>query len=147
MRVVCENGYYRFYPKRSSEVFLFCDYFNFALLRKGNYYTFPFLVNAPDHSIITKPYLNLLANALYEGNPWEVMGANRFVYNINSQILVPLDSVSTVIELIDTGDCFVPDVTMIQAGSLNRTGRRIKSFDSFFHQAYLQLRVVGVEYD
>jgi hypothetical protein len=65
MRVLCRYGHFAFYPKDEKEISLFNQLFDQVLLRQDDFYTFEFLKDAPEYSLLGKPYLGLPASVLF----------------------------------------------------------------------------------
>jgi len=142
MRVVCRHGHFAFYPKNSTDVGRFTNYYDVELVRDGNFYTFPFLKDAPRYSLVLKPYLGLPATTTFEGrDASEVFRENGFVYNIELGIVVPKLSITTVISPPQAGYFFLGQSPLIQPGSRTITGQQVLSYDAEFIQEYFRLKV------
>jgi hypothetical protein len=148
VRVICRHGHLAFYPRNAREVKRFCDYYETELVRDGDFYTFPFLKDAPRYSIAGAPYLNLPAVETFEAaSPWEVMKKNGFVYHIKTGLLVPKTAVTIFINPPLVGNYFLAQSPLIQAGSRNALGSAILSYDAEYVQDTFQLRVMGFDYE
>lgn len=91
MKVVCRHGHFAFYPEAPDDIGRFETLFKMVLKAERDYYTFEALAGLPRWSQILKTYGNLPAIKTFEGeHPWEVMKANRFVYSLTLELLVPL---------------------------------------------------------
>jgi hypothetical protein len=146
MRILCRHGHYSFYPRTVSDIARFSSFYNQELVRVNDYYTFPFLKELESYSLKGLPYKNLAATATYEGNPWEVMRENGFVYSLALKTLVPKASVNFVLNTPKTGFYFTSEIPMIQAGSLNALGIQLLSYDAEYHFDINKLRVRGFDY-
>jgi len=147
MRILCRHGHYAFYPRNEIEVFIYNDLYGAELVREDDYYTFPFLKGASDHSLVGKTYLGLPANARYEGKPWEIMKENNFVYSLALKVVVPVELILDFTDPYLAGQYFLSDALLVQAGAKNILGQRILSYDAEFLQEYNQIRILGMSYE
>jgi putative methionine-R-sulfoxide reductase with GAF domain len=142
MRVLCRHGHFAFYPRNASDIAQFANYFDITLKRERDYYTFEGLYGADDYSLTLSPYLNMPALVTYEGEPWEVMRENMFVYHLGLDIVVPRMLITTTVEVPLVGFYFTAQGSLLQPGSWTSNGqimsyvlqwgvcgRRIKSAD------------------
>jgi hypothetical protein len=142
MRVLCRHGHFSFYPNGEEDISRFCSYFNFALEREDDFYTFSKLKGAPRYSIAGESYLGITAVKTYEGRgPWEVMRENGFVYNIATKLLVLKASILATIEIPDTGSYFLGENFLIQPGSRDGFGNQVMSYSAEFIQSIKSLRI------
>lgn len=147
MRVLCRSGHLAFYPRTSTEISRFCSYFKQELVRVEDYYTFPNLADAEDYSLVGKPYLNLPAIKTFEGNPWDVLSENKFVYNLATGLIVPAASITFLIQMPQVGFFFLPSVQLIQPGSIDTSGQQILSYSAEYVQDTFQLKVSEFDYE
>lgn len=147
MRLLCRHGHYAFYPLKAFEISVFNNFYGAGLVREKDYYTFPGQVGAPDYSFIGEPYMNIPGVVRYEGKPWEVMRENGFVFNLATGLFVPAASIVTVINLTMTGQFFLAQNAIIQAGSFDATGQKVLSYDAEFWIEQNQLRVIEYNYE
>lgn len=131
MRVRCIHGYFIFDEMRQGQISDFMNLTGLSLVPKDNYYTFEGLEDAPEYSLLGKTYLNLPAVALYEGKPWEVFEANEFVFDFTTGLLVPIVSITRLVEIKQAGNLFVTN-GLIQPGSLTVEGKRVKDYAAWF---------------
>lgn len=147
MRVLCRHGHFAFYPRKSSDIGRFSETYGLDLERQDDFYTFPKLVDAPKYSLTGKPYINLPALSTFEGDPWDVMAENDFVYHIGFETIVPKLTIVSIIELTPVGLYFMFDGTLIQPGSRTLTGQQILSYSGEIFEDKIQLRVLEFSYD
>ena len=89
MKIVCEHGFYKFYPANRNEVYDWNTlYPDNKLYHERDYYTFDALLEAQNYSIAGLPYLAFVALATVEGRPEDVFRANLITYDFR------LDSIS-----------------------------------------------------
>lgn len=81
MRIICDNGYYKFYPEATNELVLFEDRYKVALVKVDDFYTYPLLAALPDYSIQGQEYGGLPAIINYAGRPWDVFRQNKLNYD------------------------------------------------------------------
>ena len=144
MRIVVRHGYFSFYPRNAEELSRIQNIYDLELQRVQDFYTFARLVEAKDYSLIGAPYLNLTANKTFEGKPWEVMRENSFVYHMETQLLLPKTSITTVIDLPLINHYYLVENALIQPGSRLRSGEQIISYDAEFEFRTYELKVMEV---
>lgn len=147
MRVICEHGYYKFYPRNEIEVSKLCQFYGVELFRKDDYYTFEALLDLPSFSLKGHDFGNLIALENFEGAPWEVMRANGFVYSLSAKALVLASSITLAFESVLSEFFSIVDTPLIQSGAVTSLGSRVLSFDAEFSFSDLSLKVLGVEYE
>ncbi len=96
-----------------------------------NYFTFPFLLDAKDYSILGNQYLGATAIKTYEGKPWEVMRENSLVYDFNAGEAVPISSITKNIQL-SQGDGYFITNGLILPGSITDDGSRVTEYSAWF---------------
>ena len=102
-----------------------------TLVRVDDYFTFEFLSEAKDYSILGNPYLGATATETFEGRPWEVMEANGLVYDFTQNALVQISTIMQRVALNETRKYFVPS-GLILAGSIDEDGNKISGYSGFF---------------
>ena len=147
MRILCRHGHFAFYPKKASDIARFSNYFSVSLKREQDYYTFAGLYQAPKYSLLGKIYLNLPAIETYEGNPWEVMKENNFVYHLGLGVLVPKLSIVGMAELPLVGFHFLGGGALVQPGVRSLTGQQILSYSGEFIEEGYSLRITEFSYE
>lgn len=125
------HGYFRFNETDPGELARFSSVYDLDLVSLSDYYTFSFLEEAKRYSLIGKDYLGLPATALFEGEPWEVMEKNGFIYDLELDLLKPVISVSTTIEL-QAAELYYISKSLIQPGSLLKSGQRVVDYTAMF---------------
>lgn len=147
MRVLCRHGHFAFYPRKASDVARFSNYFSVSLKRERDYFTFERLYGAEKYSLIGKPYINLPAVSTFEGEPWEVMKKNNFVYHLGLKLLVPKVSVTSLTNLELVGYYFLAGGALIQPGVRTFSARQILSYSGEFAEEGYSLRVTEFDYE
>lgn len=133
MRILCRHGHFALYQSYAGELARFMEFWDIGgdLVPEREFYTFALFKDAPQYSIAGRPYLGLPAVKTFAGEPWEILKANGFVYNIALKSLVPKEAITYPIELKQTGYYYLDDRPFIQPGSLVE-GRRILSYDAAY---------------
>jgi hypothetical protein len=147
MRVLCRSGHFAFYPRKTSDIARFSNYFDITLEREEDYFTFPLLRDAPKYSISGKPFMGVPAIKTYAGNPWDIMKANSIVYHLGTKLVVPKLSILGIIDLKQVGYYFLAESALVQPGMRLRTGQQILSYTGEFVEEGYQLRVLEYSYD
>lgn len=147
MRVLCRSGHFAFYPRTASDIARFSNYFSVTLKRERDYYTFKGLYGAEDYSLLGKPYLNLPALATYEGEPWEIMRENDFVYSLDLGIIVPKLSILSIVDTPLVGYYYRAGGSIIQPGSRTLLGQQILSYSGEFIDEGSSLRISEFSYE
>jgi hypothetical protein len=125
----------------------FAQSFDVTLKREEDYYTFSYLQGAPKYSIMGRPYLNLPALKTFEGNPWDVMRENGFVYNIQLGALVPKISITGIADITQKGFFFIANVPLLQPGIRTVLGQQITSYSGEFYEDKFWLRILEYDYE
>ncbi len=145
MRVLCRHGHFAFFPEDAGDINRFRVYYGQELVRVGNYYTFPGLEDAPKYSLLGSPYLGVPATKTFEGEPWEVMEANGFVYFFETDTIGPKELALDIVSLARMQFYFLFQNQLIQPGSRLTTGEQILSYDGDFSLKDYGLRILGLD--
>lgn len=146
MRIKCQHGYFKFFEDEPGEISKFNSLYDFGLVAKNDYYTFPFLVDAPEYSFILKPYLGIPAIANFAGEPWEVMEENKLVYDFDLGLVKPILSVIKKAELTDAGNYFVAN-GLLAPGSFNIRGKRVVEYSAWLSWSTFKFKYTEVIYE
>lgn len=149
MRVVCRHGHFSFYPTRAGQLSSFCETYSITLVRVDDYYTFEPLSELPRYSILGRVYGNLPALSTFEADhAWKVMKQNRFVYNIELGLLVPVATVLGLVSIPLIRYFFTSQRALVQPGLINKAnGQRIVSYDAEIMHPLQHLRIGSLEYE
>lgn len=148
MKVVCKHGYFSFYPGTVDDIGRFRKYFSFDLALVGDYYTFEALKDAPRSSLKLQPYLGIPATATYEGQePWEVMKANGFVYDIENETVVHKSSILVTADIPRSNFFYMSRSFLIQPGSRVTTGQQVLSYEGEFGIGMKTLKIRELSYE
>ena len=81
MRVICNNGFYKFYPQEIGEIRRFGDKYGIDLVQDGDYFTFTTLAELPNYSFKNHIYSGLfLGTVNYAGDKDDVMAKNGYTF-------------------------------------------------------------------
>lgn len=146
MRIRCLHGYFIFQELKAGQVSEFINLFGFSLSAKDDYFTFDFLLGAPDYSLILKPYLGVPATATFEGRPWEVMRENGLIYDFDLNIVKPILSVTQFFQIETAANYFISN-GLILPGSVTADGSRVKDYSAWFSFSNSTFRYSEVSYE
>jgi len=130
VKIRCIHGYFIFEEESSGEVSDFMSLFGVELVAKDNYFTFAKLAEAEDYSIIGGTFLGVPATKTFEGKPWELMRENKLTYKFNSDLVVPIETITDITDIMKTGSYFFARGLIIPGSLLN--GVRVKSYSGFY---------------
>ncbi len=134
MKVICEHGYYKFFPEWAGEVVQFEDTFGRELVAVGNYYTFAKLAALENYSIEGQDYGGIPAKVNYAGRVEDVFRENQLKYNIEDDKIETNDNPTIVGEKADN---FIWVVTGIpQAFAQLQDKTVISGFQGFVNVIY-----------
>jgi hypothetical protein len=145
MRVNCIHGYFKFFEEAAGEIARFSETFEMAMVQVEDYFTFETLADAPDYSLVGHPYLNAVGIENFSGPPWEVMRANRLVYDFRYDLVVPI---MTIIEAanIQSANNYFYSSSLILPGAI-KTLQRVTDYSGFLPADLIRVRYTMVEYD
>lgn len=145
MRILCRHGHIAFYQSYAGEIARFMEFFGVELIREGEFYTFLKLAGAPKYSIAGMPYLGLPAKVTFEGEPWEILKANGYVYQIATGLIVPKESILYTFTPEQTGYYYLWDGPLIQPGAWAE-GNQVLSWDAMYDDEMVLTKVSELSY-
>jgi len=89
MKIICENGFYKFYPLNLADIRRFFEKYGTRLVECEDFYTFEALEALPKFSITGQAYAGLIATKTCAGSREEVMAKNLFTYNQSTKSVGP----------------------------------------------------------
>lgn len=146
MRVECIHGYFKFIEDAPGQMSDFMSRYGASIARSGDHFTFEFLVDAPTYSLSGGFFLGCPTLFAYAGEPWEVMRANRIVYDFSKNLVVPIDTVIATPEIEAAGDFYMSS-GMILPGSLTDAGSRVKDYSAHFSERRQNFIYSEIGYD
>lgn len=145
MKIKCLHGYFIFEEVKVGQISEFMSLTGLELVPVDNYFTFSFLSDAPQYSILLSPYLGIPAIKTFEGKPWEVMRENKLVYNFNLGLVVPLLSVVNLISVQAAQHYYMSD-GLIMPGSLTDRGKRVTDYSAWFSIDSMRYKYTEITY-
>ena len=146
MKINCFHGYFIFEDAQPGQVSDFVSLFKLPIALSKDHLTFKDLIDAPEYSIATAPYLTATANTTYAGKPWEIFRANELVYNFDKGLVVPIDTITQLVELYSSGN-FYFSPGLILPGSLTDEGKRVTDYVARFSPDTMRFRYTEVTFD
>lgn len=130
--IKCLHGFFIFEERKVGQISDFMSLFEgLEIVRSGALYTFASLADAPRYSIEGGEYLGAAATVTIEGEPWEIMRANKLVYDFDADELVPIASISRRVQLEPTANAILSP-GLIMPGSLTEEGERVKDYAAWY---------------
>lgn len=146
MKLVCENGFYKFFPEWVGELKLLKARTDIELFAREDYFTFAPLVNFPNYSLTGQLLHGVnVAIANYAGRPEEVMDKNKLTYNIKLGIITPRALVN-IQQLDYSNGAFVTFPKLPQAYALDGL-RVVKGFNAFIDVKMKTFKLERFEYE
>lgn len=131
MRIDCSHGYFRFTELAAGQMSDFMSLTGLEIARSGDHFTFEGLVDAPEYSLPGGTFLGAPCTVAFAGKPWEVMRANRLVFDFTTGLVVPIASILKVVEIAAAGN-FLVTTGMIVPGSVTDDGSRVTDYSAFY---------------
>lgn len=131
MKVKCLHGYFIFSETRPGQISDFSSLTGLVVEAIPEGFTFAPLIDLPDYSLPGKTLLNLPASAVFEGRPWDVLEANGLTYDLMMGVLAPIATVTNQVRIDPAGEYFITS-GLIQPGSIDQNGKRIKNYSGFY---------------
>lgn len=146
MKVNCEFGYFRFYPRSAEELQRLMKMYSIELVRKENYFTFPALAELPDYTVIGRPFGLGLATKTFESkNPGVLLRENQYVYSLPAKNIVPLISIATTLQIVNGGDYAVLPKVLGQPGAFTPGGLRLVSYEGLIDLKLQRIQIYDFE--
>lgn len=134
MKVICEHGYYKFFPEWAGEVAQFENTFGRELVAVGDYYTFAKLAELDNYSIQGQDYGGFPAKVNYAGRIEDVFHENQLKYNIQDDTIESSDMLTIVGEKVDNFNWVVTGIPQAYAQLQDKTV--ISGFQGFVNVMY-----------
>lgn len=144
MRIECNHGYFKFWEDKVGQVSDFISRYGLAIEFFNGDFIFSDLVDAPDFSIKGGTFLGCPTTETFEGHPWEVMRANRIVYDFSTGRVVPIDTILQTVKLKAYGNFFRAS-GMIIPGSVMEDGSRVTDYAAHFQNPDFKYSAVDYE--
>lgn len=148
MRVVCRHGFSAYYPSEAGDVKRFTRLFGVKLFPEADYLTYEGLLGLPRFSIAGIPYAGgLPATKTIEGrHAAEVMRANKLVYSLALEALVPVVSVISTLTIPMSLDYALSPGPFVAAGATLQNARRLISYEGMLDLTRQRLLIYDMEF-
>ncbi len=131
MRITCVHGYFKFEEQKAGQIAHLAELFGFSFSFVSDYFTFEFLADAKNYSILGNEYLGVPATKTFEGKPEDVMRENGLVYDFDKGFVRPITSIVQPIRLVSNSRYFL-STGLILPGSVREDGSRVTDYSAWF---------------
>lgn len=145
VKIKCRHGFFTFHEEKAGEISKFAYLFDLDLVPFRDAYTFESLVDAESYSLAGKLYLNLPAIKTFEGEPWEVLEENKFVYGLSLGALIPIETIIDPIT-VSKSDYYYLQTGLIQPGCLIG-GKRVINYSAWYGWQAYSIKYTEIETD
>lgn len=131
MRLICEKGFYKFFPDYIGEVKLWENKNGIKLYESRDFFTFQDLKNFPNYSFKGQKVFNdIKASSNYAGKPEDVLAKNGLTYNIKTATIT--QRADALIQRLDyVNGAYLTFPSMPQAFALDKDLQPITGFSGF----------------
>ena len=143
MRIVCDYGFYKFFPQKIGEVEVW-NATHKKVVDKSDFFTFEFLADFPDHVWEGRTVSGVQITKNFAGNWGDVFKSQKIVYNLNKNLIEPIETITDIVQIDDDG-LIVTSAVLYQAGAHTDKGQII-GFSSFWDMNFDYFRVEQVKY-
>ncbi len=145
MKIICQNGFYKFYPQNVAEIARFENKSGLELVRCDDYYTFPILAELPNFSFQGQIYSGILpALVNFAGSREEVMAENGYCYNLALDKLALKSLVFEKANYFESN--YIVANSLIQAYSYDSNGK-INGFNGFVDVDFMKFKIDQFYYE
>lgn len=147
MRVVCEKGFYKFYPQEIAEIARFQTKYGVDLVECEDYFTFQVLADLPNFSFKGQLYSGIFpALVNYAGRREEVLAENGYCYYQKTKSLILASAISD--KLVYHYDNFFISDSLPQAYSLDyKSKTKITGFSGIIDVAFMRFKIERFFYE
>lgn len=140
MRIICETGFYKFFPETIAEVKRLSTKYGIELVQCEDYFTFPILAALPKFSFVGHPYSGtILGLANHAGKREEVLAANGLTYSVSLNRLL-LSSTLVFNKMNYSYSNYIVMNTLPQAYYYDNTGL-ITGFSGFVDLDFMKYKI------
>lgn len=131
MKLICENGFYKFFPTFVGEILLWERKNGIKLFNAGNWWTFESLKYFPNYSLKGQLLCGIIpAIVNYAGKPEDVLAKNKLTYNVKVGRITPRALVALQ-RLNYAQGAFLTFPSLPQAFALDQNLQQITGFEAF----------------
>lgn len=131
MRLICEKGFYKFFPDYIGEVKLWENKNGIKLYESRDFFTFQDLKSFPNYSLKGQLLFgDISALVNYVGKPEEVLAKNKLTYNLKLATITT--RAEALIQKLDyVSGAYLTFPKMPQAFALDKDSQPITGFNGF----------------
>lgn len=131
MKLICENGFYKFFPDFVGEVKLWEKKNGIRLYKVRDFWTFQSLAEFPNYSFAGQFVFGIIpALVNYAGSPEEVLAKNQLTYNVKLGTITPRAS-AFLQRLNYANGAYLTFPNIPQAYALDKDLQRVSGFEAF----------------
>lgn len=131
MKIICKNGFYKFFPAYVGEIRLWENRNGTKLFPVRDFWTFESLAKLPDYSFKGHLLSDLiLASENFAGLPEEVLAKNKLTYNVKIGMITPRALANLQILSYSEG-AYLTFPKLPQAFALDKDLQPISGFEAF----------------
>lgn len=145
MRIVCEKGFYKFFPQKIMDVTRWESKTGAELAECEDYFTFKTLANLPNYSLLGHRYSGLfLGLSNYAGKRDDVMHKNGYCFFLKTQTLILKTAIFEKADYFQSNYIFSNG--LLQAYSYDASGV-ISGFIGFFDVDIMKYKIERFFYE
>lgn len=129
MKIICENGFYKFFPVNVMELEVYQKLSGYKLYFNGMFWTFKDLLDFPKFSFMGQNVGLNIAIKNFSGSQEEVLRENALTYNLKLGIITPKAVVLNYIDY-DKGS-FMSSRHLPQAFGFDKELTKVSGFEAF----------------
>lgn len=131
MKLICENGFYKFFPSFVGEVKLWENKNGIKLFKVRDFWTFESLASFPNYSFAGQFVFGIIpALVNYAGSPEEVLAKNQLTYNVKLGTITPRAMV--VLQRLNYANgAYLTFPNIPQAFALDQDLQPVSGFEAF----------------
>lgn len=139
MKIICQNGFYKFFPQEIGDIVRFNAKYSVDLVECDDYFTFKALADLPNYSFVGHPYSLLIGTTNYAGKREEVMAENGYTFFLKTQTLVPKNSFFQYIDYNYSN--YIVSEFLPQAFAFDKNKIRISGFVAFLDLDFFKYKI------
>lgn len=130
MKIKCVHGYFIFEEASAGEISKFSSIYGFEITRRNDHYTFDFLKDIPDYTIVGNLFLGVPAIKTCEGDPWYLMQQNQVVYNFITNLVQNINTITVRADISKTANYYISSGLVLPA-SFTDEGVRVTDYTAW----------------
>jgi len=145
MRIICQNGFYKFFPQEVMDISRFNRKYGVELVECEDYFTFKALAELPNYSFTGHPYSSILGTVNYAGKREEVMAENDYTFYQKTQTLVPKNSFIEYLNYDNSN--YIVSEFLPQAYASDKNKTRITGFSGLVDLDFMKYKIERFFYE